>query len=74
MMWYYGWGGWDWLWMSAMMVFFWGGVIVLALLVIRSMAGPRQTGDFALDVLRRRLASGEISQEEFDRTKKALGA
>jgi uncharacterized membrane protein len=74
MMWYYGAHGWSWLWMSAMMVLFWGGVIVLAIWAIRSFAGPRQTGDTSLDVLRRRLAAGEIAQEEFEKTKKVLGA
>jgi putative membrane protein len=74
MMWYYGWGGWDWLWMGGMMLLFWSGVIVLAIWAIRSFTGPRQAGDAALDVLRRRLAAGEITPDEFEKTKKALGA
>ena len=74
MMWYYGAGGWDWLWMAGMMVLFWGGVIVLGVWLIRSLTGPRQTGDPAVDVLRKRLAAGEITAEEFEKTKKALGA
>lgn len=74
MMWDYGWGGWDWLWMGGMMLLFWSSVIVLAIWAIRSFTGPRQAGDAALDVLRRRLAAGEITPDEFEKTKKALGA
>jgi putative membrane protein len=74
MMWYYGWGGWDWLWMVGMMLLFWSGVILLAIWAIRSFNGPREAGDAALDVLRRRLAAGEITPDEFEKTKKALGA
>ena len=74
MMWYYGWGGWGWLWMGGMMLLFWSGVIVPAIWAIRSFTGPRHAGDAALDVLRRRLAAGEITPDEFEKTKKALGA
>lgn len=74
MWWYDGVGGWQWLWMAGMMLVFWGGVIVLGVWAIRSLIGPRQTGDAALDVLRRRLAAGEITPQEFEKTKKALGA
>ena len=73
MMWNYGFGGLDWLWMGVMMLLFWGGAIVLGVWAIRSFAGRRQDSDPAFDVLRRRLASGEISQDEFERLKKALG-
>lgn len=72
--WYYGWGGWDWVWMAAMMVLFWGGVIVLAVWAIRALAGPRQRREQPIDVLRRRLAAGEITPEEFEKTKRAIGA
>jgi putative membrane protein len=75
MMWFYGGGGgWAWLWMGGMMVLFWVGIFLLAIWVIRMFSGPKQTGDTALDILRRRLAAGEISPEEFETTKKALGA
>jgi putative membrane protein len=70
MMWGY-YGGWEWLWMTAMMVLFWGGIAALIVLAIRAFSGPRG-GDQAMDVLCRRLASGEITQEEFDRTRRAL--
>ena len=73
MMWYYPTGGFGAFWMAVVMVLFWGGVIALGVLAIRAIAS-RSQGDGALDVLRRRLAAGEITAEEFEKTKKALGA
>ncbi len=76
MMWpYYAGDGWSWvswIWMAGMMVVFWGGVILLAVWLIRSVSGPRAGGDDAMNTLRRRLASGEISQDEFEKTKRLL--
>jgi uncharacterized membrane protein len=57
--------------MAGMMVLFWGGIIVLAVVAIRAFTGPK-SNDQALDVLRRRLAGGEITSEEFEKTRKAL--
>ncbi len=73
MMWDYS--GWSWVWMVGMtgtMLLFWGGVIALVIWGIRALAGPRSTGDQALETLRRRLAAGEISQEDFDKTTRTL--
>jgi putative membrane protein len=70
MMWGY-YDGWSWLWMAAMMVLFWGGIIAVAVFAIRAFSGPRGS-DQAMDLLRRRLAGGEISQEEYEKTRKAL--
>jgi putative membrane protein len=70
MMWGY-YDGWSWLWMAAMMVLFWGGIIAVAVFAIRAFSGPRDS-DQAIDLLRRRLAGGEISQEEYEKTRKAL--
>jgi uncharacterized membrane protein len=64
---------WGWLWMAAMLVIFWGGIGFVVVAGLRAF-GAARGGDGALDVLRRRLASGEITQEEFDRTRRALGA
>lgn len=71
---YYGAAGW--LWMTAAMLLFWGGVIAIVVWVIRAFARPSASpsGDSALEILRRRLASGEISQEEFEKTRKLLQA
>jgi putative membrane protein len=70
MMWGYFDGG-NWLWMAGMMVFFWGGLIVLAVFAIRAFTGTK-SNDHALDILRRRLAGGEITQEDYEKTRKAL--
>jgi putative membrane protein len=70
MMWGY-YDGWSWLWMAAMMVLFWGGVIAVAVFAIRAFSAPK-SNDLAVDVLRRRFASGEITQDEFEKTREAL--
>ncbi|HEY8633914.1 MAG TPA: SHOCT domain-containing protein [Candidatus Dormibacteraeota bacterium] len=70
MMWGYFDGG-NWLWMAGMMVVFWGGIVVLAVYAIRAFTGPK-SNDLAIDLLRRRLAGGEITHEEFEKTRKAL--
>jgi uncharacterized membrane protein len=46
-------------------------VIAVAVWAIRSGLGSSREND-ALDVLRRRLAAGEISQEDFEKTKRIL--
>ena len=71
MMWGYS-DGWSWLWMVPMMLLFWGGVIALAVFAVRAFTGPKSTGDPAIETLRRRLAAGEISQDDFDKTKRTL--
>lgn len=48
-----------------------GGIIALAAFVIRSFTGSH-SNDQAMDILRRRFASGEITQDEFEKTRKAL--
>lgn len=71
MMWGYTDGS-TWLWMVPMMLLFWGGVIALVIWGVRAFTGPRGTADPAMQTLRRRLAAGEISQDEFDKTKRIL--
>jgi putative membrane protein len=71
MMWGYTDGS-SWLWMVPMMLLFWGGVIALVIFGVRAFSGPRSTGDPAIETLRRRLAAGEIGQEEFDKTRRIL--
>ncbi len=65
----YGWGmmlgGW------LMMLLFWGGLALLVVLAVRGFSGSKQA-DKASETLRRRLAGGEISAEEYERTRKAL--
>ena len=74
MMWYYGAGGFGWFWMAAMMLILWGGCFALAVWVIRRFGATSQGADPALEVLRGRLAAGEITPEEFEKTKNALRA
>ncbi|MBO0684913.1 MAG: SHOCT domain-containing protein [Candidatus Dormibacteraeota bacterium] len=52
---------------------FWGGLTALVVWAILSLTGRRGDGDQALEVLRRRLAAGEISQTEFEQAKRTLG-
>lgn len=70
MMWYYGNSVGAWIWMTLMMLVFWGGLIAVAVWAVRSGFGRHDTE--AMNVLRRRLAAGEISQEEFDKTRRIL--
>ena len=72
MMWYGYYDGWSWLLMAGMMVLLWGGVAALIVLVARAVMGPKSGGDQAMDTLRRRLASGEISKEEFENTRRSV--
>lgn len=74
MMWYWGTGGAWWMWMVGVltMLIFWGGIAALVVLLIRGLGAPRQSSDSAMDTLRRRLAAGEITQEEFERIRKVL--
>ena len=72
MMWPYYAGGVHWVWMGLLMVLFWGGLVLLVAWAIRAFSGPASGRDDALDVLRRRLAAGEISPEDYEKTKRAL--
>lgn len=65
--------GWPWalLWL-AFAVLFWGGLIVLLVWAVRSATTPRRTQDTAMQVLKRRLAAGEITQEEYERIKRLI--
>ena len=64
-----------------MMVVVWGGIILLSVLAVRFFTGQNrgqnggQTSKTdALDILRERLAKGDIEPEEFDIRRKALEA
>jgi putative membrane protein len=65
----YGWG--MMLGGSLMMLLFWGGLALLVVLAVRGFSGSKQV-DNASETLRRRLAAGEITAEEYERTRKAL--
>jgi putative membrane protein len=63
--------GWSWLWMGTMMVLFWGGIFALAVFAFRAWNGTKSK-DPALDLLRQRFARGEITQDEYEKTRKAM--
>jgi putative membrane protein len=72
MMGWYGFGPGMWLG-SLMMLIFWGGLIVLIVWAVRQF-GPRQrsSAEEPMAVLRRRLAAGEITQEQYEQARRAL--
>jgi len=81
--WHHGWdSGWGWGHMvfgSLMMVVFWGGIIVAIVLAVRSFGGgtshgtaPPASRNTAFDILKDRLARGEIENEEFEERERLL--
>jgi putative membrane protein len=63
------------------MLLFWGVIIVLIVLLVRSFAGGDRTRSLpqlphgsstALDILKERFAKGEISKDEYEQRKKTL--
>ncbi len=73
------WGqGFSWGWMlfgGLMMILFWGGIIALIVVAIRSLTGagsstanptPTNTNSSALRILKERYARGEITKEEYE--------
>lgn len=78
---YGGSGGWTWgLGMglgSLGMLAFWGALIVGAVWLVRALGtesadSPRHVGDSAVDILRRRYATGEITREEYEQMRQTL--
>lgn len=69
------WNGpaWQWplLWLL-FVVLFWGGLIALLVWAVRSSTAPRSRPDTAMEVLRRRLAAGEITPEEYEHIRRLL--
>ncbi|MBL29143.1 MAG: hypothetical protein CMM50_16545 [Rhodospirillaceae bacterium] len=72
-------GDWGWghmLFGSISMIIFWGGLILLVVLLIRWLGdghtgfGPRRRT--ALDILEERFARGEIDHEEFEARRRRL--
>ena len=72
MMWYGGFGAMGFIW-PLMMLLFWGGLAVLVVWAVRASSSRPSAGhDGALEILRRRLASGEITQAEYEQARKAI--
>lgn len=78
MWWGHGFDGFSWEWMLSgglMMVLFWGGLIALAVLILRAFSSSQQhrgsastlaSSNTALDILQQRYARGEIAKAEFE--------
>ena len=77
MWWGPGWGYGHMMFGGLLMIVFWGGLLVLLVLVVRWLgsdgsrreAAARQT---PLDILKERFARGEIDKKEFDDRRKTL--
>lgn len=71
--------GWDWVWGTLMMVVFWGGLAAVVVLGVRAFGSNPRRGPAESDkpdaeaILDARFARGEISEEEFEDRKRALG-
>lgn len=70
------WGDGGWIVMIVMMVLFWGGVLGIAAWAVHSYSrrGAQIQSESPLDIARRRYASGEITQDEFDAIKRGLSS
>jgi len=71
------WGafGWPWpgiVWLIAFLLF-WGGLLALLIWAVRLSSSSRRDGrESSEEVLRRRLANGDISPEEYERIRSML--
>ncbi len=72
--------GWGWFAMSAGMILFWALIITAVVLLIRALNSPHEhthtpaAPTLPEDILRQRLARGEIDEEEYRRRLNALHA
>jgi putative membrane protein len=71
-----GWDGWDWVWMTFMMVAFWGGLAAVIVLAIKALGDSRRRSGTpssdAMTVLETRFAKGEISEDEFEERRRVV--
>jgi putative membrane protein len=64
-------GFWGW----TMMIFLWGGIAALVVWAVRSGGtGRDQSQPTALEILERRLASGDIARDEYEELRRLLGS
>ena len=66
MMW---WGGGNWIWGTLMMIGVWGSLAALCYFALRTMMPSRPR---ARDVLDERFARGELSEDEYRRTREMI--
>jgi uncharacterized membrane protein len=71
-----GWDGWDWVWMTFMIVAVWGGLPAVIGFTIKALRGSRRRSETpepdAMTVLETRFAKGEISLDEFEERRRML--
>ena len=68
-----GMNGWNWIWMAPLMVTFWVAIgFAIVYLVRGSGANVSALRETPKDILRRRLASGEIEIDEYHRRIEAI--
>ena len=71
----WGFGGFWWI-MPIIMIVFWGlviwGIVILVRRGSRSSCCSYEHPDSAIDILKRRYASGDITKEEFEEKKRAI--
>ena len=64
-------GFWGW----TMMIFLWVGIAALVVWAVRSGGtGRDQSQPTALEILERRLASGDIARDEYEELRRLLGS
>ncbi len=69
----YGASPWMWVVGGLMMLLFWGGLAVLVVWAVKALGGHRTSNSGpALEVLRTRLAAGEITHDEYEKTRRVL--
>ena len=69
----YGASPWMWVAGGLMMLLFWGGLALLVVWAVKAVTGHRPSNSgHALEVLRTRLAAGEITPDEYEKTRKVL--
>jgi putative membrane protein len=64
--------GWAWLWMTVMMVVFWGAVVGIVVAVVRRPGRYVTRSSDARDILDARFARGEIDVDEYEQRRNVL--
>ncbi len=68
----YDMSAWMWIVMGVLMVIVIGALIALVVVAIRAVTGARSGSSNALEMLKRRLAAGEITHDEYEKTRRIL--
>jgi putative membrane protein len=63
---------WAWLWMTMMMVIFWGAIAFVVVAVVRRPNSNTTRGSDARDILAERFARGEIDADDYEQRREIL--